>query len=305
MNPRLEQINLNLLLALDALLTEQNVTRAAKRLGLGQSAMSRNLGSLRSLLKDELLVRVGNTMQPTPYALSIQGGLRRNLADLQRLLRTGGGFDPATAEGSLRIASPGHIAALFLPELVARVEQEAPKLQIRIEQLDAASIHQAIQGGADLAIGPLLDLGSAVEGKLLCRDPFACLVRADHPVITGDSVDLETYLRCAHLVISPTGRGGSLVDAHLGERTRRVVVQAQSFLLAPVVVSRTDLVLTAPRSVLMSAEQDRGVKRVAAPLELPALKLAAYWDPRRGADPRVRWLLESVQHSLGVLRDSG
>ena len=73
--------------------------------------MSRNLASLRTLLNDELLVRVGNEMQPTPYALSIQPGLRRNLADLQRLVRTGGTFDPGTADGTLRVAAPGHLAA--------------------------------------------------------------------------------------------------------------------------------------------------------------------------------------------------
>lgn len=89
MSTRLEQMNLNLLLSLDALLAEKNVTRAVKRLLVTQSAMSRNLASLRTLLTDELLVRVGNAMQPTPYALSIQSDLRRNLAELQRLVRTG------------------------------------------------------------------------------------------------------------------------------------------------------------------------------------------------------------------------
>jgi len=298
MSAPLEQMNLNLLHSLDALLTERNVTRAAKLLGVTQSAMSRNLGSLRTLLRDDLLVRVGNTMQPTPYALSIQPGLRRNLADLQRLMRTAGSFDPATAEGSLRVAAPGHMAALIAPDLVDRIEQGAPGLRIRIEQLDAAGIVHSIEAGVDLAIGPLLDLGSAVEGTLVCRDGFACMVRKDHPIVTGDSIDLQTYLDSSHVVISPTGRGGNLVDHFLEGGVRRVVAEVESFLLAPAIIGSTDLILTAPRSALLAVDRGLSVKIVTSPFQLPALRIAAYWDPSRSDDPRVRWLLDSVRVSL-------
>ncbi len=298
MTTPLKQMNLNLLLSLDGLLAEQNVTRAAKKLGVTQSAMSRNLASLRTLLNDELLVRLGNGMQPTPYAQSIKAGLRRNLADLQRLVRTGGAFDPARAEGTLRVAAPGHMGALIVPDLIERIERDAPGLRLRIEQLDAARIVHAIQEGVDLALGPMLELGSAVQGTLVCRDAFACLVSTNHPDVPGDAIDLETYLRCSHVVISPTGRGGSLVDGHLGGRTRRVLAEVQSFLLAPAIVARTQLVLTAPRSAMFAVERELAVKVVAAPFDLPALKIAAYWDPSRSDDARVRWILDSVRESL-------
>ena len=291
-------MNLNLLLSLDALLSEKNVTRAAKKLRVTQSAMSRNLGSLRDLLNDELLVRVGNVMSPTSYALSIQAGLRRNLADLQRLVRTGGAFDPAHAEGTLRVAAPGHMAALIAPDLVARIVENAPGLRLRIEQLDAARIIDAIGEGVDLALGPLLDLGSAVEGTRVWTDDFACLVRHDHPDVPGDSISLETYLSCSHVVISPTGRGGSLVDEHLSGHKRRVLAEVESFLLAPAIVAKTHLVLTAPRSALVAVEGDARVKVVTAPFELPPLKIAAYWDPCRTHDARVQWILQSVRESL-------
>ena len=276
----------------------KNVTRAAKKLRVTQSAMSRNLGSLRDLLNDELLVRVGNVMSPTPYALSIQAGLHRNLADLQRLVRTGGAFDPALAEGTLRVAAPGHMAALIAPDLVTRIVESAPGLRLRIEQLDAARIVDAIDEGVDLALGPLLDLGSAVEGTRVWTDDFACLVRHDHPHVPGDSISLETYLSCSHVVISPTGRGGSLVDDHLSDHKRRVLAEVESFLLAPAIVAKTHLVLTAPRSALMAVEGDARVKVVTAPFELPALKIAAYWDPSRTHDARVQWILQSVRQSL-------
>ncbi|MFT6400673.1 MAG: DNA-binding transcriptional LysR family regulator [Bradymonadia bacterium] len=145
MSSPLDGMNLNLLLSLDALLSEKSVTRAAKRVGVTQSAMSRNLASLRTLLSDELLVRVGNEMRPTPYALSIRLGLRRNLADLERLVRTAGVFDPQTAVGTLRLAAPGHVAARIAPDLVARIQRDAPGLRLRIEQLDAARIVDAVE----------------------------------------------------------------------------------------------------------------------------------------------------------------
>ncbi|NCG20623.1 MAG: LysR family transcriptional regulator [Rhodobacterales bacterium] len=302
MSTPLKQMNLNLLLSLDALLSEQNVTWAAKKIGVTQSAMSRNLASLRVLLHDELLVRVGNAMQPTPYALSIQAGLHRNLADLQRLVRTAGAFEPATATGTLRVAAPGHMAALIAPYLVDRIQKEAPGLRIRLEQLDAVRIATAIQEGVDIAIGPLLDLGRTVQGTLLFRDDFACLVRADHPDVPGDAIDLETYLNASHIIISPTGRGGTLVDKHLGGRSRRVLAEVQSFLLAPAIVANTSLVLTAPRSALVAVERQMAVKVVTAPFELPALKIAAYWGPSRTDDARVRWILDSVRNALRAQR---
>lgn len=294
----LAQMNLNLLLSLDAMLVEGSVTQAAKRLGITQSAMSRNLAALRALLDDDLLVRVGNTMQPTPYARSIKEELRHNLAALERLVRTKGTFDPAKATGTLRVAAPGHLGAIIAPRLINRIEAEAPALRVRIEHLDAARIVTALRDGVDIALGPTLDLGSAVDGVTIFQDRFACLVSATHPHIRGASIDLDAYLKCAHLIISPTGRGGSRVDAHLDHGERRVVAEVESFLLAPSIVARTNLVLTAPRSAMISFDDDPKLRVIAAPFELPALNIAAYWEPSRVDDPRVHWLLESIRASL-------
>ncbi len=302
-SPRLEEINLNLLLALDVLLAEENVTRAAQRMGVTQSAMSRSLATLRTLFKDELLIRVGNEMQPTPYAAALKVGLRNNLADLQRLLRTAGVFDPSIEKGTIRIAAAGHLAALVGPHLVSTFENEAPGLDLRIEQLDGARLAGAIANGVDVALGPALDLGQVVDSRILFQDDFACLVRTDHPEVTGDSIDLDTYLGLNHIVISPTGRGDSIVDSELApEHCRRVLVRVESFLLAPALVASTDLVLTAPRSSLMAAMLHHPVKIVPAPLALPSLRIAAYWDPRRKDDARMLWVLAALTSALSAYR---
>ena len=303
MTARFEQINLNLLVALDAMLAERNVTRAARRQGVTQSAMSRNLAALRTLLDDDLLIRVGNTMQPTAYALSIQDGLRRNLSGLQRLVRTSGPFDPAHAGGTLRVAAPGPVAAIVAPNLVEAIAHNDQGLRLRLEHLDAARVVDAIEDGVDLALGPLLDLGSAVEGVCVHRERFACLVHEDHPAAAHGALDLDSYLEGAHLLISPTGRGDAVVDEALGNRARRVVAEVESFLLAPAIVARTHLILTAPASMLLAAVQGLPVRMVTAPMGLPVLQIAAYWDPTRGADPRVQWLLAQIRRTFTSFRD--
>ena len=298
---RLEAINLNLLLALDALLEEGNVTRAAARVGIGQPAMSKSLGTLRELFADELLTRVGNEMRATPLAEALAPELRRAIADLRRVVRTAGPFVPADAHETLRIATPGHLAALAGPRLLARLHEQAPGVTLRIEDLPGSDPGRAIEAGADLALGPAKD-DATLASRVLARDGFACLLRRNHPA--GASFSLDTYLTLRHLVISPTGRGTSFVDEALGERVRTIAARVQSFVLAPTLVAESDLVLTAPRSALLAAARTLPVELVEAPLALPAITLAAYWDPRRDRDARTQWLLRLLGESLRAELDT-
>jgi len=304
--PLLSEFNLNLLLSLDALLQERNVTRAARRVGVSQSAMSRNLATLRSLFSDELLTRVGNDMRATPLAEELGPALGTCLTELERVVRTAGVFEPASARGTVRLAAPGHLGVWVAPALMRTFARDAPGLVLRVEQADDAQLGAAIAAGVDIALGPAIETSGALGSRVLFRDGFACLVRSEHPA-ARDGLDLETYLELSHIVISPTGRHGARVDEALRElgHRRHVAMWTQSFLLAPQTVAVTDHVLTAPRSVLLAAAKTMAVRLLEAPLELAPIRIAAYWDLRRSNDAQTMWLLEAVASAVQALRDPG
>jgi DNA-binding transcriptional LysR family regulator len=136
--------------------------------------------------------------------------------------------------------------------------------------------------------------------RWLFSDHFACLVRQDHEEVNGNALRLRTYLSLRHLLISPTSGGQSVVDTTLAQHgcARRVAAQVASFMLAPQLVAQSDLVLTAPASSLAQAEQFLPVRIVRAPVELPELYIAAYWNARRGNDPLLLWLVGVVENAV-------
>lgn len=292
----LRALNLNLLLALEALLQEVNVTRAARVAGVTQPAMSRSLAQLRDLMGDALLVRVGNEMRLTPRAERLWPALSRALGDLERLVIEGQAFDPQLASGELRVATGDYLAALLGPPLLGLLGREAPRLALRVEPLDVRHIARTLEEGADIAIGPKVPVEGGVASEALFEDRFACLVRADHPVV-GARLSLRRYLALSHVVISPTGAGQSVADRRLlegGHAPRRIVARVPSFLVAPLYVAETDLVLTAPACSLRSAARWLPVRVVRAPLDLEPLEMRMYFDRRRGDDPRLTWLRQAV-----------
>jgi len=298
---QLNQLNLNLLLSLDALLREKSVTRAAKKVGISQPAMSQNLATLRELLGDKLLVRIGNKMASTPRAESIGPGLERCLEELLHVLSFGSSIDPLSMSTTLRVATGDHISALLGPALLERVMMLAPKTTLRLESLDVRTIGAALgSGSVDVAIGPTgLNAGN-LESRPAFADRFACLVRQDHAALNANRISLSRYLSLPHLLISPTGRGQSVVDMALASlgKVRKVAAHVASFLAAPILIAKTDLILTAPRANLVIM-RDLPVRLVAAPLKLPRLEVSIYWDKRRSRDPVVEFVRDLV---LGAIK---
>ncbi|MET0388447.1 MAG: LysR family transcriptional regulator, partial [Polyangiales bacterium] len=244
--PTLSAIDLNLLVVLEALLSERHVTRAAARVGLSQSATSHALGRLRELYKDPLLVRDGSAMTLTPRALALLPVVVRSLADLRTTITGEPAFDPRTTQRVFRLGAVDYAQAMVLPRLLQLLEQQAPGIDLAITNTPSW-FAQLSEGEVDLAFVVDTTMPSPIRSRALFSDGFVCMVRNKHPTVKS-KLTLAEYLRLRHVVVAPSGAPGSTVDTELEKRgkRRRVALRVPSFLVAPLIVGKSDLINTLP-----------------------------------------------------------
>jgi DNA-binding transcriptional LysR family regulator len=288
-------IDLNLLVAFDALLTEQNVTRAAERIGISQSAMSHALARLRSFTGDALLVRVRGGMVPTPRAQALGPPIQRALGDVARALSPAPAFDPKTARWVFKVGTTDYGELVLLPKLVARLAREAPGIDLRVRSLEDDLIGPLVSGSIDVALAPPRpELESqGIFARRLFDERFVCVVRKGHP-LAKKKLTLSRFAAASHALISPRGREGGLVDDALARLhlKRRVAVVVPHFLIAPHVVATSDLVLTLAARVASVLAKPLGLVVLAPPAELrlEGFAMSAQWHERTQADPAQKWI---------------
>ncbi len=293
----LSGIDLNLLVVFDALMTERSVSRAARRIGLSQPATSNALARLRSTFDDRLFVRQRHEMVPTPRAEAIAGHIRVGLGHLDTALGPQRGFDPASDERELVIATADYASFVILPGLLRRVRAAAPRIRLKVVPYGPVRPFDALLAGkVDIIVGSPYELPSQIRIGPVFEDGFECLVRADHPGV-GRRLTLKRYLALDHLLVAPLGGARGSVDralAPLGKR-RNVVLRVPDFLLAPFIVATSDLVATLPRRVATALADPLQLRRLPPPLELPAFPYSAMWAERRDQDPALAWLRSMIE----------
>ncbi|MCA9705270.1 MAG: LysR family transcriptional regulator [Myxococcales bacterium] len=302
-------IDLNLLGALDALLREGSVTRAARRLGIGQPAASHALGRLRELFGDPLLVRAGRSMVPTPRAEALREPLARLLADAARLVRHELAFDPAQTTRSFVLVCPDLLAPL-LPRLSARLHAQAPRarLEVRDRGLDD---DQALERGlADVALGPEPAEGVGLRTRGLGTLHWGVVARCDHPALgRGRRLSARAWAEHPHVLVKTGSSSRSFVGAAIERAglSRRIGLVVPTFLSALVAVAETELFFAAPRELLRPLLPRLGLVVVAPPIEIPPLPIAALWHERYQADPAHRFLRTLVIDELraGLAKTAG
>lgn len=300
--PDLHTVDLNLLVALDALARERSVTKAAERAGVTQSAMSHTLRRLRELFDDPLLVRGRGGMLLTPRAEALTVPLRSGLVSLARALAEPESFDPSRAQRTFRIVSPDLFDALVLPSLLQRVAQQAPSVDLAVVPTPRRLADSLETGDVDLAIHPVLldphpfDLGVQVDPELqsrtLFRDSFLCFARSKHPSFAAKRrLTIKTYAELDHILVSPGGEGPGVVDRVLHQEglDRRIALRVPHFATALEVLARSDLVLTAPASLGKCSGAAVLASRP-APMAIPEHAITMLWHPRFTEDPAQRWL---------------
>lgn len=293
----LTSVDLNLLVAFDALLAERSVTRAANRLGLSQPGMSNALARLRKLFADPLLVREGMTLVPTPRAESLAEPVRAALALIQQALGQRSGFNPATDHATFTLSCSDYSLLMLIGPLVRRLAAEAPAVTIQVlpRSPDAAGLLRS--GAADLVIEPAEIMpDAALASQRLFADRWLCCVWEGSTQV-GEHMTMDTYLRLGHLVYS-MGRGqpASIADQHLTRARvpRRIEFTVESFLLAPFLLQGTDLVTLVPERAGPHLRRTAAVRFLEPPVELPPITEMLWWHPRHTADPAHTWIRSRI-----------
>jgi len=313
-------VDLNLLVAFDALARECSVTKAAARVGLTQSAMSHALRRLRDLLDDPLLVRGRGGMVLTARAEALAIPLRSGLVTVHRALSEPPQFDPSTARRAFRMTSPDLFDVLVLPSMLERIRADAPGVDLTVMTVAAANIAESLQTGElDVAVLPRFhepdsapsSSAAGLVRRTLFRDRLVCLVRADHLAlqtprgVRRKKLSLPAYLKLSHAMVSPTGTGGGPVDRALAREgaQRRIGLRLPSFSAALAIVARSDLALTGPAGLARLAPADPEIAVFAPPLPVPEHSIDLVWHERFTNDPGHAWLrdlmAEAAQTQMG------
>jgi DNA-binding transcriptional LysR family regulator len=296
-----------LLLTLDALLKDRNVTHAAARLNITQSALSARLTRLRQLLNDPLFIPAasGRGMTPTPHASALQPELTKLLERLNDFLNAAQVFDPQTSTRVFRIAATDNPAAILAPDLIPILKANAPQAKIAFTLPDKANIAAHLERGeVDLFVGAAEDASDELIGTTLFEDRFVTAQRLGHPRGT-EPINLDEFCVSDHLLIST--RGGQfegMIDRALAElgRERSVTVSIQSYALAPLVLSNSDCLCTLPSRFLQRFKTVLDI--YAPPLALAPFEMKLFWHPRMRADPAHAWLRKQVAQAAREARSS-
>jgi DNA-binding transcriptional LysR family regulator len=288
----LASVDLNLLVALDALLTERHVTRAGRRMHLSQPAMSRAFARLRELFGDPLLVSTSDGLRPTSRAEQLEAPLRSILAQVDELL-TQSGFDPAEATGEVRIAAPDIIAYELLPPVLSEMRRCAPQLALNIVQWRHDWREQLEGGDLSLTIGQPMGDEPGIYQHVLATTEWVCVLRAGHPCLSQPWTR-ELYAALPHLMITVSGHGPGQVDDALAAHglERHVALRMPYTVLSPLVVAESDLVLTTSRWLAIKMAKQVPLVLRQPPVELQPMPLPLVWHERTHRDEKSRWVRE-------------
>ena len=290
-------IDANLVVALGALLRERNVSRAAKRLGLGQSATSHALARLRRLFDDELLVRAGRELVLSDRAESLIEPCASAVAELERLFAPPAPFEPRSARRKFRIVATDNLEVYVLPRLAAILAKEAPGIELHFQSLQADWATALRRDEFDLKLGRSYPVPSGLRVEELFRDRLVCVARRGHPI--GRRLSLRQYAGLSHIVVVPGGPERTFIDEALAAAglERRVGLTLPHFMPALFAVAASDSVLTVPSRLLSTASPLR-LRSVALPVRTGEYALSQVWAERHEADPGHRWLRQAIRRSL-------
>lgn len=305
-------LDLNLLRVFDEVMAARNLTRAAQSLAMSQPAVSNALRRLRDALNDELVVRSGYGVSPTPRALALWPVVREALASLQESVSPVA-FDPPTSRRNFVLAMADATAAILVPPLVRHIEAVAPNVSLRVLPLTTRDPRALIEAGeVDLAVGYFPAVVAAIglqamqsgapgsfQHSLLYSGEYVCVMRRGHPLardLVQAPLTLDAYCQAHHLLVSFSGRPYGFIDEALAaiNRSRRVVITVNQFFTAGRVVAGSDLLTVLPRHFLPSTGMQDELIAVNLPFEAPPVRVDMVWHRRAQTNAAQRWLREVV-----------
>jgi len=293
----INSLDLNLLLVLEALLEERNVTRAAARVGLTQPAASSALARLRAALGDPLFRRTGAGMSPTPRAIELAAPLRTALAQIRSALGGSASFDPSDSARSFRLGMTDYAELVLLGPLLSRISRDAPNVQILVRRLDRIFIppeSELRDAAMDAAVGFFPEVSSLepdTHSLNLYSEKNVCIARKGHPILQGRLTPAR-FAAAGHVGVFYRNEVRGLVDSALANHGLRRKLRATTphFLSAAQVVSQSNLIAVVPAGLAARFRKFLHLEIRNVPVSLPPLHMRLLWHQRATSDPGHQWL---------------
>ncbi len=295
-------LDLNLLRVFDAVMTEQNLTRAANLLAMTQPAVSNALRRLRDTLHDELVIRTAHGVKPTPRAEELWPTVRRALSDLEAVIAPET-FDVSRAQNTFRMAMVDATAALWLPSLVRTIMREAPHIKMRMMPLTTRDPRaMLLRADIDLAVGffpgvtaQLADGQSTVKTQIsherLYTGKYVCVMGKNNPLAKTE-LTLDSYCAADHLLVSLSGRPHAVIDDVLisMNRSRKILLTVNQFFSAGRIVASSDLITVLPRHLIAATGMTEALIVKELPFPTPEEHVDMLWHERDARNPAHKWL---------------
>jgi DNA-binding transcriptional LysR family regulator len=304
---RFNKLDLNLLVALDALLTECSITRAAERVHLSQSAMSNALGRLRDYFEDELLVQVGRRLEPTPRAEMLREAVRDVLVRIDTSIAAQPQFDCTSSDREFRLCISDYSMEVLLPRVLEIAARQRSTVRFRLQPQAAYPARALERGEADLLVIPKAYVSPDHPTDILFNDGFVCTVwRESSHARRGLSFD--DYAAAGHVVMQPVDTDKPAFESWFVQRfglSRRIELTTYSFAALPFLVVGTERVATVHSMLARAVERALPVKLLPLPLPIPPLEQAMQWHRHRSLDPGLLWLRDVMKQAAQTLPDGG
>jgi DNA-binding transcriptional LysR family regulator len=290
----LRKLDLNLLIALDVLIAEVSVTKAAQKLNMSQSAMSHALKRLRIILHDDILIRTSREMEVTPYARQISDRVRQILSDIESTLFSQTTFNPATTQSTFSIAASDYVETTIGINLIQQLTTQAPGIRIRITNLNKETVMDAIDDNRiDLFIGAKLPLKSWHVEQNLYREEFICVFKSDDALT---ELSMEDYIRRSHLLVSMRddfqGAGDEILEQQ--QQSRQVIWSTPHFMAIPFLLANSDCVALLPGRMAQQCAKAMDLTLLPPPMMMEGFTVSMIWHQRNTNRPQHQWLRQQV-----------
>jgi DNA-binding transcriptional LysR family regulator len=283
-------VDLNLLKAFDALISERAVTRAAGRIGLSQPAMSHALSRLRGLFADDLFVRTPTGMEPTARAREIAPLVSAAIEHIEAALNLGVGFDPAKSAGIFTAGMAEYAEVALVGRLARAFAEQAPRAILRLLPLNGADAAEQLERGMiDVAVAHLRTLPTPIESQTLLRDPFVVIMRRGHP-LAAEPLSIEAYAGQSHILVSPRGDTAGAIDRILVDfgLRRRISLLVATYLALPAALAAADLIATVPSRTARQIAATAEIEILPLPIDL-SMTVSMAWHRRAASEPAQAW----------------
>lgn len=291
----IESLDLNLLVALKALLEEKHVTRAAERVGLSQPAMSRALSRLRKVLNDPLLVKGPSGFILTPRAIDLYSPLQIIFSEVNQIILPTT-IEPSCMQGEIIIASRDHELTTILPKAIDYISKEAPGLSLRFIQPKGDDLSLLERQEADFITCGTENSAGTLHRYVLYQEEYICLASSKNRLIKKD-FNLKKFLEMKHCLVSITGYGMGVVDSVLAQKglKRQIAVRVPYFLAVSHIIANSDLIVTIPRRIGQIMAEHSNLVLLTPPIKIPKFNVYLYWHTRNQNNPIHQWLRKVIK----------